>query len=91
MTVAIEISVTQARKELAEIIDRARVEHEPVFLVRHGHRIAAVLDVVDYERLVGLAEDMSDILAAREARDEMRETGVTPIPWDDVKVDLGLV
>jgi prevent-host-death family protein len=90
MTVAIEISVTQARKELAEIIDRARVEHEPVYLVRHGHRIAAVLDVVDYERLVALAEDMSDILAAREARDEMRQTGVTPIPWDDVKADLGL-
>jgi hypothetical protein len=34
---------------------------------------------------------MNDILAAREARDEMRETGVTPIPWDGVKADLGLV
>jgi hypothetical protein len=34
---------------------------------------------------------MNDILAAREPRDEMRETGVTPIPWDGVKADLGLV
>ena len=91
MSASIEISVTQARSALSDVIGRARMEHQPVYLVRHGHRVAAVLDVVDYERLVGLAEDMSDILAAREARDEMRETGVTPSPWDDVKADLGLV
>jgi hypothetical protein len=67
------------------------MEHQPVYLVRHGHRVAAVVDVVDYERIVALAEDMTDILAAVEARTEMREQGSTPIPWDDVKADLGLV
>ena len=91
MSSPIEISVTQARSALSDVIGRARMEHQPVYLVRHGHRVAAVLDVVDYERIVALAEDMSDILAAAEARNEMREQGSTPIPWDDVKADLGLV
>lgn len=50
-----------------------------------------MLDVVDYERLLALAEDISDILDAAEARNEMPEQGSTPIPWDDVRADLGLV
>ena len=33
---------------------------------------------------------MSDIRAAEAARKEMRTTGETPIPWAQVKVDLGL-
>ena len=37
-----------------------------------------------------LAEDMADILAAEEARAEMQATGEAPIPWEQVKVDLGL-
>ena len=41
--------------------------------------------------VLALAEDMSDILAAAEAHNEMREQGSTPIPWDEVKADLGLV
>lgn len=52
--------------------------------------MAAILDADDLERIMGLAEDMADIRAAEEARREMAETGETPIPWDEVKVDLGL-
>lgn len=53
--------------------------------------MAAVIDADDLDRLIELAEDMSDIRAADQARDEMRRTGQEPIPWDDVKADLGLV
>ncbi|TQM43142.1 hypothetical protein [Pseudonocardia cypriaca] len=35
-----------------------------------------------------LAEDAADIQAAEEARAEMRETGATPIPWEQIKADL---
>ncbi len=87
----ITISVTDARRELANVIDRARTEHEPVYLVRHGQRFAAVVDAGGYDRLLALAEDMSDILAAEDARREMRETGEQSIPWESVKADLGLV
>jgi hypothetical protein len=34
-----------------------------------------------------LAEDAADIQAAEEARAEMRETGATPIPWEQIKAD----
>ena len=84
-------NVTEARKQLATIIDQVRTEHEPVYLTRRGHRVAAVIDADDLEKILALAEDMADIRAAEEARAEMRATGETPIPWEQVKVDLGLV
>ena len=52
--------------------------------------MAAVIDADDLERVLELAEDMADIRAAEEARAEMKATGETPIPWDEVKADLGL-
>jgi prevent-host-death family protein len=84
------LSVSEAREQLAAVIDRARFEHRPVFLSRHGRRVAAVIDADDLTRLLDLAEDMADIRAAEAARAEMRETGETPLPWDEVKAELGL-
>ena len=84
------LSISEAREQLATVIDRARNEHRPVFLSRRGRRVAAVIDADDLERLLDLAEDMADIRAAEAARAEMRETGATPIPWEEVKADLGL-
>ena len=84
------LSISEAREQLAAVIDRARTEHRPMFLSRRGRRVAAVIDADDLERLLDLAEDMADIRAAEEARAEMRATGATPIPWEEVKADLGL-
>jgi prevent-host-death family protein len=86
-----DLAVSEARQQLASIIDRARAEHAPVYLARRGRRVAAVIDAEDLERLLELAEDMADIRAAEAARAEMRATGEAPIPWDEVKADLGLV
>jgi prevent-host-death family protein len=84
------IPISEAREHLAAVIDRARNEHRPVFLSRRGHRVAAVIDADDLERILELAEDMADIRAAAAARAEMRASNAEPIPWDEVKVDLGL-
>jgi prevent-host-death family protein len=84
------LSISAAREQLAVVVDRVHTEHRPVFLSRHGRRVAAVVDAADFERLLELAEDMAGIRAAEAARAELRETGETPIPWEDVKVDLGL-
>ena len=59
-------------------------------LARHGRRIAAVIDADDLDELLDLAEDMADIRAAAAVRAEMQATGETPIPWEQVKADLGL-
>ena len=91
MSITEPLNITEARKQLATIIDQARTEHEPVYLARRGHRVAAVIDADDLDGILALAEDMADIRAAEDARAEMRATGESPIPWEQVKVDLGLV
>jgi len=84
------LAVSEARQQLASIIDRARAEHAPVYLARRGKRVAAVIDADDLDEILQLAEDMADIRAAAAARAQMRATGETPIPWEQVKADLGL-
>lgn len=84
------LTVSEARQQLAAIIDRARSEHTPIYLARRGQRVAAVIDADDLDRIVELAEDMADIRAAEAARAAMQATGETPIPWEQVKADLGL-
>ena len=90
MSTTDSLNITEARKQLASIIDRVRTEHEPVFVTRRGRRVAAVIDADDLDAIVELAEDMADIRAAEAARAEMKDTGEQPIPWEDVKADLGL-
>jgi prevent-host-death family protein len=84
------LSISDARSQLAAIVDRARAEHQPVYVARRGRRVAAVIDADDLDRILELAEDMADIRAAEQARAEMTATSAAPIPWDQVKADLGL-
>jgi hypothetical protein len=49
-----------------------------------------VVNAEDLQYLIESAEDLSDIKAAAAARAEMAETGEAPIPWKQVKTDLGL-
>ena len=83
-------SVSEAHRDLAAVVDQARSTHQPVYLSRRGRRVAAVIATDDLERLEALAEDMSDILDAEAARAELRETAAEPVPWEQVKADLGL-
>ncbi len=84
------LTVTEARRTLAAIIDRVRADHKPVYLERRGRRVVALIDADDLDEMIALAEDMADIRAAEAARAEMRATGEAPIPWEQVKADLGL-
>lgn len=85
-----ELSVSEARGCLAAIIDQVGTDHQPIYLARRGHRVAAVIDADDLDRFMALAEDMEDLLAAERARTEMQATGEVPVPWDEVKAELGL-
>ncbi|MDJ0355724.1 type II toxin-antitoxin system Phd/YefM family antitoxin [Paenarthrobacter sp. PH39-S1] len=85
-----EMSVTDVRSRLSEAVDTARVKHEPVYLLRHGRRVAALIDAEDLANLIEAAEDLDDLRAANEARTEMAESGQGPIPWEEVKAELGL-
>lgn len=85
-----EMSVSEARARLADVVDEARVGHDPVFLTRRGRRVAAVIDAEQLEQLLEDAEDLADLQAAALARAEMAEIGEAAIPWGQVKADLGL-
>ena len=84
-----EMTVSDARARLADVVDAARVGHDPVYLTRRGLRVAAVIDADDLDRLIATAEDLADIEDARAARAEIAD-GAAAIPWDQVKADLGL-
>jgi antitoxin Phd len=79
------ISVADARKQLSDVITRARTE--AVFIERRGQRAAVVVSPEHYERMMEALEDAEDVAAFDEA---MAEEGPN-IPWSQVKADLGWV
>jgi len=81
-----ELTVSQARENLAELIDNTRRSGEPVVLTRHGRPVAVVLDHALFERLVAADDDNRDrqALALARADDDT-------VPWEQVKADLGLL
>jgi prevent-host-death family protein len=81
-----EVSVSEARARLSDVVDEARRQHEPVYLHRRGKRLAAVIDADDLDHLIELAEHAIDIAEARSALEEEGDS----IPWDEVKQALGL-
>ncbi len=81
-----EIAVSQARENLAEVIESAQRSGEPIVLTRHGRPVAVVLDHAAFERLVAAADEASDRAALVQAREDDDS-----VPWEQVKVDLGLV
>jgi prevent-host-death family protein len=81
-----EMAMSEARDHLADVVERARREHEPVWLHRRGKRLAAVIDADDLDRLTELAQDALD----REELARVRDEGGQPIPWEQIRADLGL-
>ena len=77
-----------ARGRLASIIDTAR--HEPVYLTRRNRPVAAIIDTDQLSRLLEDTDELADIRAVDVAWQETERLGEIPIPWEDVKRDLGL-
>ena len=84
-----EMSVSDARARLADVVDSARVDHEPVYLTRRGRRVAAVISADDLQRLIEAAEDLADLESVRAAREEMA-SGEPTVPWSELRAELGL-
>ena len=82
---------SDAREHLAAVIDQVRADHKPIYLARRGQRVAAVVDADDLDRILALAADMADIIEVAWARADLAATRETPVPWDEVKAELGLL
>jgi prevent-host-death family protein len=51
------LTVTQARENLAEIVDSTHRSGEPMVLTRAGRPVAVMLDLAVFERLVEAADE----------------------------------
>lgn len=80
-----ELPVSDAREQLANVIDETRLSGEPVYVTRRGKRVAVIVDADVFDRLVEDEEDRLDreALAAARAADDF-------VPWEEVKAELGL-
>jgi len=80
-----EMAVSEAREQLANVIESASRTGEPVYLTRRGKSVAVVVDPAVFERLLQDAEDALDRVELTIARNEDDY-----VPWEEVKADLGL-
>lgn len=84
------VALSEAKRQLGALVSQAHLSHEPVFLTKRGRRVAAIIDADTLDRMIERLEDLEDAEAADAARREMVETREAPIPWDEVKAELGL-
>ena len=79
-----EMNIVDARKNLAEVINRVAYAGERVILRRRSKSVAAVVSMEDLQLLQTL-EDQADVKAALRAR---KEKG--GVPLEKVKGRLGM-
>ena len=82
-----EHAISEAREQFATIINQVAFGGERVRLTRHGKTVAAVVPIADLDLLEELEDvfDLADLEAALADPENQ-----TPIPWEDVKRELGL-
>lgn len=79
-----EVPVSEARENLAEVIEEAQRSGAPVAVTRRGKRVAILVDPDEYERLNSSLEDVLDRALLRLSREDDEF-----IPWEQAKRDLG--
>ena len=72
----VTMTITDARASLADVVDRVRIGHEPIYLTRRGKPVAALIDA---ERLDALLDTVARVspAAAEESDDAVRAMSVT--------------
>ena len=81
------MSITAARDDLSEVVNRVAYGGERICLTRHGKEVACVVSVEE-ARLLDLIEDRLDLSDALDALRELEEKG--PVSWADLKRELGI-
>jgi len=83
------MSIAAIRENLADALNRVVYGNERVILERRGKPTAAIVSLDDLA-LIEALEDREDVKAAKRALADMHRKGEKPIPWEDVKKQLGL-
>ncbi len=79
------MSISEARQNLAELVNRAAYRRERIALGRRGKRVAAIVSAEDLELLEAL-EDAADLQAI--ARALADPENAHPIPWKQIEKEL---
>lgn len=82
------VTITAARDRLSTLVDRARTG--PVYLTHCDRDVVAIADADVLRRLLVDAEELADIRAVTAAEHEAERLDEAPVPWGEVKRDLGL-
>ena len=77
------VSTAEARKKLAEIVNKVAYGKEPVVLTRRGEKLAALISIEEFE-LLQLIEDRIDIEDARKALEEPGENISAEKLWKEL-------
>jgi antitoxin StbD len=77
------IPITEAKAKLPEIARRAN-ENVTTVLMRHGHPIAVVLGVGQYDALLEEIEELKDRLSVYEAREHPDDV----VTWEAARAEL---
>jgi len=88
MTEPAELPISDARQTLPELVSRAHYAGRITYVTRRGQRLAAIVPA-ELAEAIERAEDGDDVAAAREALARIA-TGETPIPWTELRAELGL-
>jgi prevent-host-death family protein len=79
------ISVTDARDDFAELVNRVAYGKDRVIVARRGRELAAIVPVSDVV-LLELLDDELDLMAARTALADPANT--EPLDWEAVQGEL---
>lgn len=80
------MSISEARQQLADLVNRAAYRRERIALGRHGKKVAAIVSAEDLELLEAL-EDAADLRAIAHALADP-ENASPPIPWKQIEKEL---
>ena len=87
------ITASQARDHFGATLDRVADKKDRIILQRRGKDVAVILSVEDLRHLEDLLEELEDCIDAAEAEKilaEMEAKGEKPIPYEQVRRELGL-
>ncbi|MCH7613713.1 MAG: type II toxin-antitoxin system Phd/YefM family antitoxin [Candidatus Marinimicrobia bacterium] len=76
-----KISILEARKNLADVINSAQYGKERIILTRHGKEVAGIISIDD----LNLLEELEDRLDLQEAIEILENDHSEFVDWDDVK------